>query len=180
MPSWFGWVFVAFGVWMILLYSGLIDTSTVKSSRRALLKGYDHWQLLCSGIAFIGVGIAVAWEKKFRLLARLSGLAGGACLFAVLIWFVFFSSVIDSVFIQALFSIPLLLGIAGVVLAQLPRFRKKQDLGGGHPDPVQNAIAYWRYGRKAQAEEILLQAARSQPDKAATFLAALEKLKVSQ
>jgi hypothetical protein len=175
MPPWFGWIFVAFGVLMFLLYLGIIEPAP-KPGKRALLEGYFHWQVLCSAGAFTGIGLTIATHKTLHLLARVSGLLGAACLLSVLIWAFFFSNASWPLPVQILAGFCLALGAAGVIGAQVQALRGHKE-NEKPQNPIDIATTYWKYGRRAQAEAILRQAAAEHPNHSPVFLKALENLK---
>jgi CHASE2 domain-containing sensor protein len=121
-PSWFGWIFVAFGIFMMLLYFGIIEP-VPKPKRRALLEGYSHWQVLCSALAFAGIGLTIAVHKAYPRLGRASALLGAACLFSVLTWALFFSAASWPLPVKIFGGFCLALGFGGVIGAQVQSYR---------------------------------------------------------
>jgi hypothetical protein len=163
---------------MLLLYVEIIEPDPTRKTK-ALLKGYSHWQVLCSAIAFAGIGLSIAVHKTFHRLARFSALLGAGCLFSVLTWALFFSNAGWPLPIQIFGGLCLALGMAGVIGAQFQAYRGHKTIYEPQ-NPIDIATTYWRYGRPAQAETLLRKAADEQPHQSQLFLNALETLKKSQ
>jgi hypothetical protein len=92
MPSWFPYVFLAMGTFIILISLGVI--SLPPSRRRALLDGPRHWQVTCFGIAFFCAGLSFLIQKWKALAVANSVVLLGAFI-APMLWVLFFSKAVD-------------------------------------------------------------------------------------
>jgi hypothetical protein len=166
-PTWASWCFVASGVWMAMLYFGVVDAKPTR--RNALLQGYQHWQVLSAAIAFSGVGVSLLLQR-FRFVARVIGLIAVANLLAVLLWALLFSSAPVPVFVQLIAALILVVTIAGIALGQAYRIK----------DPIRQAEVLRRYGRRAQAQALLVKASQNEPHRIAEYRDAMNRLKSGQ
>lgn len=126
MPRWAAVAFLAIGLYVVLLSLGVIEAHARPGARRGLLASPQHWAVTAIGLAFVGAGLSVGFPAAPRRWLRLNAALTAGCFVAAMVWFVYFTGM--PLAEKLLFTVPLLLGLGGMVWGVAQSLRGRGDI----------------------------------------------------
>lgn len=158
-PRWASIPFLAIGLYVLLISLDLLPYG-LPARRRAIFDTPHHWQVGAAGIAFMAMGLKLAFPRGPAVWQAAIGLVALCGFFAPLMWLILDGPLSGAE--RVLIAVPATLGLVGVAI-DVYQSLTGRPFDPHALDPLEAARVLRTHGRPEQAEAVLRRAMKEEP-----------------